>query len=74
MAILIQVAWYEVVAIFPTNDRVEEIGRKSSKSDAEDVNVHMREELDSLLVKWQRRNMVRAMIPLSAALVAMIGI
>jgi hypothetical protein len=70
-AILAQLAWYEIVKIFPINDRIAEIGNVLEQAGEDEGDKEKRMELIELLRKWQRRNLVRAFGPLIAALIGL---
>ena len=71
VAVLVQVAWYEVVYIFPSNDRIIEIGDALERPGKEDLDENTTVELNMVLKKWQRRNLVRASTPLVTALIGL---
>lgn len=74
LAILVPVAPYEIYAIFPINDRIEEIRLELVGKTAEDFSTAQRVELGALLTKWQWRNWGRVPCPLVVGLVGLTSI
>ena len=68
LAVLLFTAPYEIYFIFPINDRVEELGKKMDKMDADDGEgngaegeiARIDKELRALIAKWGNRNFGRA--------------
>jgi hypothetical protein len=74
LAILIPVAPYEIYAIFPINDRINEIRLELEGKTAEDFSTAQKAELGALLTKWQWRNWGRVACPLVVGLVGLTSI
>lgn len=70
-AVLVPVAPYEILAIFPSNDRIEEMGLDFDRREADRASKEESEELEGLIRLWQRRNILRATMPLAASLVGL---
>lgn len=69
-AVIAQVAWYEVVFIFPINDEIVAMGRKLEGSKKADLSEAERKKLLSLLERWARLHWGRILLPLVAAIIA----
>ncbi|EON61829.1 hypothetical protein W97_01047 [Coniosporium apollinis CBS 100218] len=69
-----QVAWYEVVYVFPTNDRLVEMEGELRKTDEPDADRKARPEVMRLLEKWRRRHIGRIIIPFAAVTLAFCGL
>ncbi|KAH6712724.1 hypothetical protein BKA61DRAFT_674986 [Leptodontidium sp. MPI-SDFR-AT-0119] len=80
----IQVAWYEVVFIFPTNDRLVEMegelkretgGGEEGKREGEKArDREMRGEVLRLLEQWRRWHVGRIIVPLVCTCLAVCGL
>lgn len=51
--VLIQAAWYEIVFIFPINDKIKAQGEGLKEVGKEDLPKVEHEKLENLLRKWQ---------------------
>lgn len=71
MAILATTGPYEIYAVFPINDKIEEIGSKLEKKREDNMDAKGEEELDGLLRKWRQRHVGRIVMPMSAALLTL---
>lgn len=71
MACLVPAIPWEIQAIFPTNDRMEEIGENFEDSRTPDSGKGDNAEVDRLLLRWQRRHIVRIVCPAAAFLVTL---
>lgn len=73
LGIFVPVAPYEIWAIFPINDRVNEWQQalQSGKGVDED---EIKAELGELLDKWQTRNLGRAAWPLATGVIALLSV
>lgn len=74
LAVLISFAPFEIYAIFPLNDRIEEIGLRLRNTGEQDTDEKTQAELVLLLKKWQARNVARAMLVLTSALICLFDI
>lgn len=68
MACLVPAIPWEIFAIFPTNDRMKEIGEGFNSPGTAGSGKGENAEVDALLVKWQRRHVVRILAPAGALL------
>ncbi|KAF2716339.1 hypothetical protein K431DRAFT_20127 [Polychaeton citri CBS 116435] len=68
--VVAQVAWFEVVAIFPFNDIIGDVGRKLMEKGT-DGSLEAEAIVSESLEAWRRRNLVRASLPLLAAVIGM---
>ena len=71
LAVLLSFVPFEVIVIFPLNDRVGEIGVKLREKGEKDADDKTQAQLVTLLKKWQARNLLRAMIGLASALICL---
>ena len=71
IAILVPVAPYEILAIFPTNDRISEIGARLEAKGGGSTDEEGEEELRGLMKKWAMRNLGRVVLPLAASVVGL---
>lgn len=69
LAVLLFFIPFEKYAIFPLNDKIEEIRMLLEAKDGQDVNEKTQIELRILLKKWQARNLIRALLTLVSALI-----
>lgn len=74
LAVGIQVAWYEVLFVFPTNDRLIEMEGMLEKVDEESVDGKVTGEVVRLLEKWRFRHIPRIAVPLICAGFLMTGL
>lgn len=68
---------FEEFMIFPTNNRISAIGdtlRKEGKEDFDDEKGGRKQELNELLLSWQRWHVGRIMLPLTAAIVSAVAL
>lgn len=73
LAALVPVAPFEIISIFPTNDRITELGHQLEKG-VDNFEDERSAELDRLLVSWQKWHTGRIMIPLTAGVVTALGL
>ncbi|KAK5700046.1 hypothetical protein LTR97_006180 [Elasticomyces elasticus] len=69
-----QVAWYEVVFVFPTNDRLIEMESQLKRTDDADADRRARAEVLRLFDKWRFWHVGRIVIPFAAVAVGMAGL
>lgn len=69
----LQVAWYEVVFVFPINDRLIEMEARLEKMD-EKADRGMRDEVLRLLKEWRKWHIGRIVIPFAAVAIAVAGL
>jgi hypothetical protein len=69
----IQAAWYEVVFVFPINDKLTDLEKKLEKKD-EIADQEMRPEVLGLLEAWRMWHIGRIVIPFAAAVVGLGGL
>lgn len=68
MACLVPAIPWEIFAIFPINDRMEELGKGFDDPKSGDDGTGNNEEVNRLLVKWQGRHFWRIVAPAGAFL------
>ncbi|KAK3631636.1 hypothetical protein LTR56_016743 [Elasticomyces elasticus] len=69
-----QVAWYEVVFVFPTNDRLIEMESELKTANDADADRKARAEVLRLFDKWRYWHVGRIVIPFAAVGVGMVGL
>lgn len=69
-----QAGWYEIVYVFPTNDRLLEMEDDLLKSDDAEADQKIRGEVLRLLEKWRYRHIPRILLPLGAVALIVAGI
>ena len=74
LGMLLPIAPYEVYCIFPSNDRIKEIGRDLRTREKDELRGEEAEELDGLFTKWQWRNGIRFVTPVVASVVGLLGV
>lgn len=67
---LVSNAPYEIIAVFPVNDRVEALGKRNRDGDG-DLSEIERKELVALLRSWQKWNMGRVALVFLAGVIAL---
>lgn len=68
--VLVSNAPYEIIAVFPVNDRVEALGKRNRDGDG-DLSEIERKELVALLRSWQKWNMGRVALVFLAGVIAL---
>lgn len=72
---LAQAAWYEIVFVFPTNDRLIDMKFQLERAKRDtDMDKKMKGETLRLLEKWRRRHVPRIILPFAAGLLLIEGI
>lgn len=71
--IQIQAAWYEIVFVFPINDKLKEIEKMLEGKD-EKTDRAMRPEVLRLLESWRTWHIGRIVLPFAAGAVALCGL
>lgn len=66
--VIVQTAWYEIVYIFPINDKIAAIGSKEKLSEDD------RKKLISLMEGWQRLQWGRILLPLAAGIIGFLAV
>ncbi|USW52125.1 hypothetical protein Slin15195_G054440 [Septoria linicola] len=78
LVVLVQVAWYEVVFVFPINDKLVEMEGRLEKVCGEEekgeMDRAMREEVLGLLEDWRKWHFGRIVIPFAAVGVVFAGL
>ncbi|KAL2071180.1 hypothetical protein VTL71DRAFT_12415 [Oculimacula yallundae] len=77
LVIGVQVAWYEVVFIFPTNDRLVDMEGELKRMDGEERGereLEMRGEILVLLDSWRKWHIGRIVVPFISASLILIGL
>jgi hypothetical protein len=69
--IIAQTAWFEIVFIFPVNDRISALKRHFVSKEDYHLPAKQQRELRELLEEWQRWQWGRVVLPLVAGVVAL---
>lgn len=72
--IIVQVAWYEAVFIFPINRQIRHLNGKFGRRDESVLPDADQKTLVSLLQKWRSLHWVRVVLPLLGSLVSLLAI
>lgn len=67
MLVVMQVAWYEVVFIFPINGAIRAMGREYDKKSLSSFSDPEKKRLLQLLYKWSQHHTSRIIAPLAGA-------
>jgi len=70
MGALVSTAPYEIYAVFPTNDKIGNMGQDLKITQAADFGDKRDKEVDELLKKWRKRHIGRIVAPFGALLVS----
>ena len=69
LVILVPIAPYEMLAIFPINQKIAEIGERVEKDGSDRLSEAETEEVKGLIRKWQKRHIGRMLLPFAASLI-----
>ena len=72
--VLVQVAWYEIVFIFPINRKVREMGKVFEGNKKSSLPDTQQKELIANLEKWKRFHTVRVILPLVGACISLAAV
>lgn len=70
----VQVAWYEAVTIFPTNDRLVEMKHQLDAAKDEKLDLRIRPEALRLMESWLFWHVGRMVIPLACVVLSVYGL
>jgi hypothetical protein len=73
LAMLVPLAPYEIYFIFPSNYRIDDMGKALRKRENDELTAQEKVEFEGLLTRWQWRNGVRFLTPVIAGVIGTVG-